>query len=29
MDVPGQWIYRIGPIDFEQNIEEPDLNNRR
>lgn len=27
MNVPGQWIFRIGLIDLDVNIEEPDLNN--
>lgn len=27
MNVPGQWIFRIGQLDEEHEIEEPDLNN--
>lgn len=27
MNVPGQWIFRIGLIDLDVTIEEPDLNN--
>lgn len=28
MDIPGQWIFRVGPLDSEDNVEEPDINNR-
>lgn len=27
MNVPGQWIFRVGQIDGEAEIEEPDMNN--
>lgn len=28
MDVPGQWIFKVGPLDVDENVLEPDINNK-